>query len=134
MERNAKFVVGLIIFILAAFGIGGYAYLQSREFLRGPQITLISPQNGETFENALVVIEGAAHNVTSISLNDGAIFVDSKGNFKEKLLLLPGYNILSVKAEDRFGKKVEKTLELVYKEPPKEVTSNSTPTIPSPTL
>lgn len=129
MERNAKFIAGLVIFLLAASGIGIYAYLQSREFLRGPQITVTSPQNGEILRNASVVIEGTAHNTTSISLNDGAIFVDSKGNFKEKLLLLPGYNILSVKAEDRFGKKTEKTLELVYKEPPK-VSASSTP--PSP--
>jgi len=127
MERNAKFIAGLVIFILAALGIGAYTYLQSREFLRGPQITITSPQNGETFESALVVIEGTAHNATAISLNDGAIFADSKGNFKEKLLLLPGYNILTVKAEDRFGKRVEKTLELVYKEPQKVLTAGSTP-------
>ena len=129
MERNAKFVVGLIIFLVSAFGIGIYAYLQSREFLRGPQITIISPKDGETFEEYVVIIEGLAQNVAYISLNDAAIFVDSKGNFKEKLLLLPGYNILSIKAEDRFGKRVEKTLELVYKEPMKQVVASSTPLV-----
>ena len=129
MERNAKFVAGLIIFLLATSGIGVYAYLQSREFLRGPQITVTSPQNGEVFRSASVIIEGTTRNTTSISLNDGAIYVDSKGNFKEKLLLLPGYNILSIKAEDRFGKKTERTLELVYKEPEKQVTESSSPQI-----
>ncbi len=126
MERNAKFVVGLAIFLLAAFGIGGYAYLQSREFLRGPQITITSPQDGRAFEYPAITVEGVARNVAYISLNDAPIFVDSEGNFKEKLLLEPGYNILTVKAEDRFGKKVQKTLELVYKEPPKQVTASST--------
>ena len=134
MERNAKFILGLVIFLLAAFGIGGYTYVQSREFFRGPRITIVSPQNGATLENALVTIEGAAENIIHISLNDGAIFVDPKGHFLEKLLLLPGYNILTLKAEDRFGKRIEKTLELVYKEPPKEITENSTPVVPSPTL
>ena len=127
MERSAKFIAGLVIFLLAASGIGGYAYVQSREFLRGPQVTVTSPENGKTFDNALVVVEGTAQNVTSIKLNDNVILVDSKGNFKEKFLLLPGYNILSVKAEDRFGKRVEKTLELVYKEPMKQVVASSTP-------
>lgn len=127
MERNAKFIAGFVIFLLAASGIGVYAYLQSREFLRGPQVNIISPKNGETLESALLTIEGAAHNVTSISLNDGAIFVDSDGNFREKLLLLPGYNILTIKASDRFGKKTEKTLELVYTAPLKEITASSTP-------
>lgn len=134
MERNAKFILGFVVFLLVALGIGSYTYVQSRDFLRGPQITITSPKNGETFENPVVVIEGATQHVAYISLNDGTIFIDSQGLFKEKLLLLPGYNILTIKAEDRFGKKTEKTLELVYKEPLKEVTLNSTPTIPSPTL
>ena len=128
MGGNAKFILGFVIFCLAAFVIGGYAYLQSREFLRGPQITITSPEDGKTLEESVVIIEGVAQNVAYISLNDLAIFVDSQGNFREKLLLLPGYNILTVKAEDRFGKKVEKTLELVYKESPKkEPLSSSTP-------
>lgn len=126
MERNAKFVLGLVVFLLVVSGISGYAYFQSRDFLRGPQVTITSPKNGETVEKPVVVIEGATQHVAYISLNDGTIFIDSQGLFKEKLLLLPGYNILTIKAEDRFGKKVKKTLELVYKEPPKQMPTNST--------
>ena len=129
MERNAKFIAGLVIILVAAFGIGGYTYLQSREFLRGPQITITSPEDGETFEESAVVIEGLAQNVAYISLNDSAIFVDSKGNFREKLLLLSGYNILTLRAEDRFGKKTEKTLELVYKAPATEAASQKSQAI-----
>lgn len=125
MERNAKFTLGLSLLILVTVGIGIYAYLQSREFLRGPQITITSPKDGDTFERATVSIEGLAQNVAYISLNDATIFIDSKGNFKEELLLLPGYNILTLKAGDRFGKKVEKTLELVYKPPLQNQNGNS---------
>lgn len=125
MERTAKFIIGLVIFLVAVFGIGGYAYVQSREFLRGPQITVTSLRNGETFNEPTITVDGVAQNIAYISFNDAPIFVDSKGNFREKLLLLPGYNILTIKAEDRFGKKVEKTLELVYKEPPKQMPASS---------
>ena len=115
MERNAKFIVGLCIFVLAAGAIGIYSYLQSREFLNGPQVAIIEPPDGSVFSEALVTISGSAQNVAHISLNGSPIFIDSAGLFSEKLLLLPGYNILTVSAEDRCGKKVEKALELVYK-------------------
>ena len=126
MERNAKFFIGIAIFLIAVLVIGGYIYLQSREFIRGPQLSITSPQDGTSFREAAIIIRGRAQNVAYLSLNDSAIFVDSEGNFTEKLLLLPGYNILSVKAVDRFGKKTEKTLELVYKEATKAVMASST--------
>jgi hypothetical protein len=117
MGRKLKFILGLGIFTLVFLIIGGYAYLKSREFIQGPQITVTAPENGSALREPLVVIEGIAKNISYISLNGGAIFVDSQGHFSEKLLLLPGYNIMTINAEDRFGKKTEKTLELVYKAP-----------------
>ena len=127
MERNAKFILGTSVLILAVVGIGVYAYLQSREFRAGPMVTITSPDNGSTFTDPAITVSGTAENVAYLSLNDSPIFVNTKGTFTEKLLLLPGYNILSVKARDQFGKTVLKTLELVYKVP----TSSTTPTTSS---
>lgn len=114
MGKNAQYILVVSLFLLAAFAIGGYAYFRSREFLRGPQITITAPGDGSIFSEAPVTVSGHAQNVSAISLNDAPIFIDSQGQFKEKLLLLEGYNILTLKAQDRFGKKTEKTLELVY--------------------
>ncbi|MSU55166.1 MAG: hypothetical protein EXS46_01330 [Candidatus Taylorbacteria bacterium] len=126
MGRNVKFTLGLIIFLLAAVSISGYAYIQSKEFRRGPQITIQEPANGTAFNNPVIHVSGIAENVSSINLNNATIFVDSEGHFNQKLLLLPGYNILTVNAEDRFGKKVQKTLELVYKEQAEKTQASST--------
>jgi hypothetical protein len=117
MGKNLKFIIGLTIFILIFLVIGGYAYLKSREFISGPKITINTPADGSSFPEALITIEGIAGNISRITLNDTPIFVDSEGRFSEKMLLLQGYNIISIKAEDRFGKNIEKTLELVYKMP-----------------
>ncbi len=127
MERNAKLFLGLAIAILIALTIGIYAYIQSRQYLHGPEITITSPVNGSLVTENPVIIEGTAENIAFITLNDGAIFVDKKGVFSEKLLLLPGYNILTIKAEDRFGKKTQKTLELVYKKQGGNTSASSTP-------
>ncbi len=127
MERQAKFFFGIVLFSVAVSSVGWYSYLKSREFLLGPQINIESPADGSTAQEALQVIRGTAQNVAYISLNGAPIFIDSKGVFQEKLLLLPGYNILTVSAQDRFGKKIEKTLELIYKDPPEEIVASSTP-------
>ncbi|MSR78610.1 MAG: hypothetical protein EXS59_00485 [Candidatus Taylorbacteria bacterium] len=127
MERNAKLILGLTIATLIALAIGIYAYIQSRQYFHGPQVTITSPINGLLVTENPVTIEGIAENIAFITLNDGAIFVDKKGVFSEKLLLLPGYNILTIKAEDRFGKKTQKTLELVYKKQGEKKQASSTP-------
>ena len=125
MERNAKFLIGLGLFCLGALAIGFYAYEQSREYLRGPQVVIDQPTDGQVFSTAPIVISGNAQNVAYITLDGASIFVDAKGDFSQKLLLEPGYNILTVAAQDRFGKKVEKTLELVYTAP--EAVASTTP-------
>ena len=94
----------------------GYTYLKTKDYIAGPQVTIISPLNGSSVSNPLVEIVGITKNISSISLNDRPIFIDEKGSFKEKLLLYPGYNIMSIKAEDRYKRKVEKKLEIILLE------------------
>ncbi len=114
MNRDAKFflrVVAIIIFFLA---IGGYAFYQARKILNGPQITIDSPKNGSSTSEPLIDIKGTATNIQSISLNDRPIFIDREGHFEEKLLLPVGLAIITLKAEDRFGHKISKQLEVYY--------------------
>lgn len=91
----------------------GYAYLKTKDYIAGPQITITSPTNGSFVSNPLIEITGVTKNISFISLNDRPIFIDEKGNFKEKLLLYPGYNIMSIKARDRYKRTVEKNLEVI---------------------
>ena len=115
MQRNAKFFIGGGLGLILFLFIVGYAYYRSRDLVRGPQITVTSPHDNDTVSTALLEISGNMKNSTGETLDDRKIFLDTAGNFKEKLLLEEGYNIISLKAEDRFGRKVEKRLSLVYK-------------------
>ena len=63
---------------------------------------------------SLIDVAGIATNISAISLNDRPIFIDESGAFSEKLMLYPGYNIIKLRAEDKFGSTVENDLELVY--------------------
>ncbi len=115
MERGAQFYARAGALALAALLIALYSYSRAEDLIRGPAVTILEPENGATVSAALVEVMGTARNITRISLDDREIFVDESGAFREKLLLSYGYTILTVKAEDRFGRKTEKSIELVYK-------------------
>ncbi len=125
MERTPKFIIGIALIALVAIGLGIYAYLQSREYLRGPVIIIEEPQNGSLSTTSVVAVKGSARNVSFLTLNGRAIFTDEQGRFHESLLLQEGYSIMTFEAKDRFGHTVKKRLELVFK--PELSTASSSP-------
>ena len=100
-------VLGIIIII-------GYTIYQTYNFAEGPILSISYPTSGMTFEKSLVEIKGIVKNASYITLNDNQIFVDEKGNFKEKLLLSQGYNIFEIEVKDKFDRVKREKLELVY--------------------
>lgn len=113
-DKTRKFFKIGIISLCVCFVLG-YSLYEAQKIVMGPEITFTSPINGSTVSDSLVNIVGNAKNITSINLNNRKIYVDEEGNFSEQILLSYGYNLLSVKAEDKFGRKIEKTLEVIYK-------------------
>ena len=125
MERTPKLIIGIGVVILAIFCLIVYSYSQSREYLRGPVLTIEEPLNGSSSTTSLVALVGHARNISFLTLNGRQIFTDEQGRFKESLLLQNGYNIMTLEAKDRFGHTMEKRLELVYK--PGVAASSSAP-------
>ena len=93
----------------------GYGAFEIWNYATGPKITITSPPNGMAVSESLIFVEGQIKNATQITLNDRPIVVDETGHFLEKILLSYGYNVLELKAQDRFGKKTEQELQIVYK-------------------
>ncbi|TSC57389.1 MAG: Uncharacterized protein Greene041679_334 [Parcubacteria group bacterium Greene0416_79] len=114
MERTPKFILGIALAALLGAGLFAYVYLQSREYLRGPRLTITEPKDGSETAEAELSVSGTAHNVSYLSLNGRQIFTDERGRFKELLLLHAGYNIMTLAGKDRFGQTREKRLELIY--------------------
>jgi len=113
MEHRGKAIIRIALIVVIITGIIGYSFFQSRNLIKGPQIILKNPETGTTLAHPLVAIEGTAQNISFITLNDRQIFVDNDGNFKEELLLSPGYNMWEIEAKDKFGRIVSKKIELV---------------------
>ena len=78
--------------------------------------------------NPLVTVAGTATNIARISLDDRQIFVDKQGNFSEKLLVPPGYTIIKLAAQDKFGRTTEKLVALNYTASSNIGTSSATST------
>ena len=114
--RREKIIIKAVLIGLVLVFMAVYGFLQSRNILEWPRISVSSPKAGATVDKSAATISGTAKNISYLSLDDRPIYVDKDGNFSEAIALLPGYNILSVKGTDKFGKKTEKTLELVFKD------------------
>src|ERR1035437_6663078 len=116
MNRNALSIFRIGALALLVVIIVGYSLFQANKILSGPIINIYTPQNGATYNSTLIEIDGQAKNIAYINLDDRQMFTDKDGNFSEKLLLSPGYNVVKLNAWDKFGKQTEKKLELVLKE------------------
>ena len=114
--EDGKLILKTLIISVFVLVILGYSIFQAQKIVHGPEITINSPISGSTIKDESVDITGVARNISEISLNDRSIFIDESGKFSEKLMLYPGYNIIKLKAQDKFGAKTEKNIELVYKQ------------------
>jgi hypothetical protein len=113
-HKTRKILKTILISFFVIF-IFGYTFYEIQKVIFGPKLVILQPINGSIVSESLVKITGQSKNIQKISLNDRDIFIDEQGNFNEEILLSYGYNILTLKANDKFGRKTEKTLEIIYK-------------------
>ncbi len=96
--------------------IVGYVLFQSKNLISGPQISVTEPKDGATLSYNLVTVKGNAQNIAYIHLNDRLIFIDEAGQFSEKLIAPPGYSIIKIEAQDKFGKSIEQFIHVYLPE------------------
>jgi len=116
MNRSAVSIVRTSSIALLILVLIGYSIFQAQKLIRGPIIDVYTPENGVTYNQTLIEVTGRAQNIAYLNLDDRPIFTDKNGNFSEKLLLSPGYNIIKLDARDKFKNYTEKRLEVILKE------------------
>lgn len=116
-DRHAtKRLLKIILISIILLSLFGYTAYEIQKLYLGPKIKVLSPINDSLVStSSLIEISGIAKNIKNISLNDRKIFTDEQGNFTEKILLSYGYNVFTIKASDKFGRSVEKIVEVIYK-------------------
>jgi hypothetical protein len=109
--RYVRIIVGVLLTLIILI----YAGTKSINLLSGPKLTLERPKNGETVSSDLLTIQGYARNIAFLTLNDRRIFVNDTGVIFDQLLLYEGYNIITLKAKDKFGRETSLVREVIYK-------------------
>jgi hypothetical protein len=111
------FILPRILKIVAIFllvcGLGVYVTYQARNFLQGPSITLQGEYTAVQHEDT-ITLTGQAKNIVKLTLNGKEIHTDAEGAFTHKLSLEHGYSIVSLNAQDRFGRTTSLVREYVY--------------------
>lgn len=115
MMHDGRTTLRLILICLVVISIAGYSLFQSRKLIEGPVLSVLMPYDGQTIETGHIDITGNAANIAFMYLNGRKIFTDDKGVFHENVLLFPGYNVIELKAEDKFGKSVERQIRIYRK-------------------
>lgn len=105
--RTQKFIY-IPVLILILF------FVTSRFYDIGTKINIktSSIENGQTVVTSILQITGQARKAKNLYINDKNISVTKDGQFESTISLPSGYNILTIKAVDKFGKTSTKEMVL----------------------
>lgn len=110
-KTKIKIASILIFFVLIII----YAIFTSKDLILGIKIREINIEDGNVTTESIQNITGNAKNAIKITINGREISIDQEGNFNETIALLKGYNIINIRAQDKFGYVDEKNYKLIYK-------------------
>ena len=114
MNQDVKKTLKIALLSALFVFITIYAFFNTRDLIFGVKIKNVNIVNSIDKIN-IIKITGNAKNAKNLTLNGREIFIDQNGNFNETLVLLLGYNVINIKAEDKFGYKDEKNYQLIGK-------------------
>ena len=115
MMEDAKKIKGLIFAIFFLF-IVFYGFARSTDLIFGVKIRDVNLTDGAVVSQSVTKITGNAKNAINLTINGREISIDLEGNFDETIALSSGYNIITIRAEDKFGYVDEKNYKLILKE------------------
>jgi hypothetical protein len=112
LSKKILKILGFSIFFIL---IIVYAIWGSKDLIWGVKIKNVNLVDGAKVTENIIRLTGNAKNAINLTLNGREISVDQSGNFNETIALLAGYNIINIKAKDKFGYVDEKNYKLIYK-------------------
>lgn len=115
MRQDTKKTVKITSLSLFFVFILVYAFLTSKNLILGVKIKDVNIVNGAKVSENIIEIKGNAKNALNLMLNGREISIDKDGNFHETIILLSGYNMVNIKAKDKFGHIDEENYKLIYK-------------------
>ncbi|MBI5139236.1 hypothetical protein HZA26_01355 [Candidatus Nomurabacteria bacterium] len=113
MNYNIKKILKITALSVFFIFIIIYAFYRSSSLIFGVEIKNVNISDGAKFTSASLEITGVAKGAIKLTLNDREISIDGAGNFRDEVVLLSGYNVISIRAIDKFGYVDEKNYKLI---------------------
>lgn len=104
---------------IVLFGvIVGYGIWISRDLLFGIHSSVSGISDGMTVTDSLLSLSGKARHANDVTLDGSIVPIDQKGEWTDTIALLPGYNVVTIGASDKFGRTTDKSYRVYYTAPP----------------
>jgi len=113
LQKILKMTALIALFVLILV----YSFFKTRDLFFGLRLVVSGIADNQSYSDPVLEITGQAKKAKELTINGDEIFVSPEGNFRDLRILLPGYNIITIKAKDRFGKEKKKIYKVVYNHP-----------------
>lgn len=114
MQNHAKKIVKVSLVSIFFILILVFVFFNSRELIFGVKIKNVDIADNQKVTDSILKITGNAKNAVELTLDGREISIDQSGNFDETIALAPGYNVINIKAQDKFGNVDEKNYKVMY--------------------
>ncbi len=104
--------IGSIFGVMLLLVVVVYALFRTKDLVFGAGLSLKGISNGQS--SGVLTLTGVAKRAKELSVNGRMIPTELSGAFSDTLILVPGYNVVSVRSKDLFGHVVEKTFATYY--------------------
>ena len=84
-----------------------YIFIQYRQALFSPSLTVDSPQEHAVITSQTITIMGSTEDNASVTINNIPVFIDQSGNFKKEIAVFSGNSTIVIKSTNSFGKTSE---------------------------
>lgn len=115
MNKDAKKILKIVSLSVLFIFIIIYTLFNTKDLIVGVKIKNVNIEKNINNEINIIKITGNAKNAKNLTLNGREISINQDGDFDEILALLLGYNIINIKAKDKFGYIDEKSYQLMGK-------------------
>ncbi len=115
-RMSPKKIISILLIAGFSLFIISFTLFNTKAISRGISLKVDGIENGVVYTDSVKEINGNAKHSKHLLINGREINISQDGSFKDFLVLAPGYNIITISAEDKFGKITKEIYEVVKKE------------------
>ena len=115
-ELTAKNILRFGSIILLFLVISGYGIWRSRDLLFGIKITTSGITDGMTETNSVLDFYGNVRHANGLTINSMIVPLAQNGTWHDILALLPGENVITITARDKFNRTISKQFHVYYQQ------------------